>query len=121
MPDSPDTSPTSRIEGERQTYDPGKDVTMHRVIVKDEPVPGLKVKFPGYKTDIPGAKVPLHALAEHNNIRRSKDITSSGQYDTLYFTTASGTIYRAQNLEDGSWEIERTSNAIRTTITEPCM
>lgn len=113
-------SPDIRVEGKPKEYTPQDDSNMRRIIVKAEPVPGVEVEFGGFKTDNPGARVDLQALAENNKTRRREESGSPGRYEQAYFTTKSGSIYHARNLEDGSWEIEQTINAIRTTITEPC-
>jgi len=120
MPEGVDGSSVVRFERPPIEYSPQGDPNMRRIIVKAEPVPGLEVKFGGFKTDIPGAKVDLQALAEGNKTRGRAGSGSPGCYEQAYFTTKSGSIYRARNLEDGSWEIEQSKNAIRTTITEPC-
>ena len=120
MPENPDTLPTIHSEAHPREYNPENDPVMRRVVVKAEPVPGLEVKFGGFKTDIPGGKVDLQALVEGNNTRGRAGAGSPGRYEQAYFTTKSGSVYHARNLEDGSWEIEQTKNAIRTIITEPC-
>ncbi len=122
MAGSSDILQGSRIEAqslEKQTqeYDPTKDFSMRRVMVKDELPNGRKVHLIGYTTESIGAKVPLDALEAHN---RSKKKESWGHFEQVYFTTESGSMYRARDTRNGSWEIEGASNGFRSTIAEPC-
>jgi len=117
MSESADTSPTTRFEGEPQAYNPQKDVNMHRVTVRDEFEPDVEVRLAGYKTDIPGAKVDLQALAEQN---KSRGKEQSGYYQDVYFTTTSGTFYRLREIADGTWEAESSNNPKKNMIREAC-
>jgi hypothetical protein len=120
MPEDVDGSSAFRFERISNEYSPLDDPNMRRIIVKAEPVPGVEVKFGGFKTDNPGAIVDLQALAENNKTRRKETRDSSGRYEQVYFTTKSGSIYHVRYLEDGTWEVEQSKNTIRTIINEPC-
>lgn len=113
---TPDTSPTVRFEGLPKEYNPGIDPVMHPVLVTDDVEEIGEFTMRGYKTDIPGAKVNLQGLAEFNKQKQGIDI----RYRDVYFTTASGTIYRSRNLDDGTWQLESSSTLKQNTICEAC-
>src|SRR5437660_424673 len=110
MSDTPDTAITNRIEGKDIEFNPETNPTLRRVIVKTEIAPGLGIEQQGWTTNIPGAKVDLQQVALHNMKRRSQHKTSMGEYERIYFTTASGTVYCAGSLEDGGWEVEASNS-----------
>lgn len=116
MTDTPDTSPTRRYEEQPEDFSPEKNPVFRKVIVKTEVSPGIGIEQQGWTTDIPGAKVELKQIAQHNMNKRSKDQRSTGNYERIYFTTASGTVYCARSLEDGTWEVEASNDPKITNI-----
>jgi hypothetical protein len=75
--------------------------------VKTDIAPGTGIEQKGWLTDIPGAKIDLQQIAQYNlNKQGGNKGPGRKEYDRLYFTTASGTIYCLINAEDGIWELE---------------
>ncbi len=118
MTDTPDTSPTRRFEEQPEDFSPEKNPVLRKVIVKTEVAPGTGIEQQGWTTDIPGAKVELQQIAQHNMNKRGKHQGSMGEYERIYFTTASGTVYCARSLEDGTWELEASNDARINNIRE---
>ena len=119
MSDTPDTAVTTTIEGTNREFNPETNPTLRRVVVKTEVPSAGGIEQQGWMTNIPGAKVDLQQVGLHNMGRRSEHKTSMGEYERIYFTTASGTIYCARSLEDGAWEVEASNNPTIHTIKEP--
>lgn len=118
MADISDAVPNSNIRNAPQEYRPSRDPVMHRVIVNTEIAPGVGIEQAGWATNVPGAKVELHQLAQHNGDERGRN-EHHEVCDRIYFTTASGTIYCARNREDGSWEVEAGGRPREVIIHDP--
>lgn len=106
------------VEERPREYTPETDPLMHAVAVQQEFVPGIKSENLGYKTDTRGAKVDLQGLAE--NIKTKRAAESTGCFGTVYFMTASGTIYQFSNTEDGAWEVGSSRSPRHYRIQEIC-
>jgi len=118
MSDTPDTSPTRRLEEEPLEFSPEKNPVLRPVIVKTDVEPGVGIEQKGWMTDILGAKIALDEVAQHNIKKQAEHRRGTGEYERIYFTTTSGTVYCARNLEGGAWEVEAGSNPKIHNITE---